>query len=116
MKSIPKKAHEFPDLHEATGYAVAGFCREKYPRHTAKRVARDVDCEPATAKRWLQGHLPGSKHLLTMIQRWGPEFLVILLEPIDETMARNVRLDNDIKKLSQELHRIQEEMRDKPEG
>ena len=115
MKTIPKRAHELPDLHEATGCAVADYCRGKYPRHTAKLVARDVGCEPATAKRWLAGYLPGSKHLLTMLDRWGLEFLVILLEPIDETMARNVRHGNEIEQISQRLHQLTEEIHTEPE-
>lgn len=109
FKTMAKRGNGLP-LRESAGTAIAGYCYARHPRHTAKNVANEIGCEVRTSKGWLAGNLPSSGHLLTMMERWGLDFLVCLLEPVDASIAREIRLKAQIEKLTQDLEHLKEEM------
>jgi hypothetical protein len=57
------------------GPHVAAFLRLAYPRHRAKRIAREFGVSPKTAERWLAGAAPTIAHVEAMVACWGARFL-----------------------------------------
>lgn len=43
-----------------------------------KRIARDFNVSPETAKGWLNGQRPNGRHFDAMVQRWGRQFLAFV--------------------------------------
>lgn len=61
------------------------LCREarrRYPRHTAKMLARDAGVTPRTAESWLtEGRSPQADTLTHIIKKWGRDALLTLFSP-----------------------------------
>lgn len=61
---------------EQVGARLAWFLSGAYAGGAKrKRIARDFEVSPDTAKGWLNGTRPASRHFDTMVKKWGREFL-----------------------------------------
>lgn len=67
----------FPHNSEAScfGLAVAALLRERYPFHTAKQIASDLDCTIRAAENLLGGHL-SAKSITRLTKTYGLGFLI----------------------------------------
>lgn len=71
--------------------AVAAELRRRYPHHTAKSVARDLDCTPKAAANLLDGHLSAASARL-LILAYGPGWVSErVFESASDTMAAYIR-------------------------
>lgn len=68
---------------------------KRYPKNTDKGLARDADMSVAAAQKARERGRLSLKHCLALAKVWGPDFLVTLLEPIDETLAEARRIYNE---------------------
>src|SRR6266498_787506 len=84
------------------------WVRLHVPVGTCKRVAALLGASPETVDCWLDAtapRLPGTRHLLTALAAWGPEFAAHVLAPCGEWTralsftARADRLRREIEEL-----------------
>ena len=57
------------------GLTVAAVLRERYPRDTAKLIARDLKCSPKSAENLLNGHL-SARSITRLTLAYGLGFLI----------------------------------------
>lgn len=88
------------------GQRVSLWLRRAYPSAGAKRIARDLDASPHTARRWLEGALPENRHLAAMASRWGRRFLAWVYEPAIGPAA-DFALDDELQELRRRLARLE---------
>lgn len=77
----------------------AWFLAGAYPGASKrKRIARDFDVSPETAKGWLCGRAwPRHETFLRMRAKWGPAFIRFVYMEMDELDARVARLEREIR-------------------
>ena len=103
-------------MHAVTmevGSRVAYWMRQVYMRDAAKLMARDFQCSPHTAKKWLLGEQPSNKHLNMMAQRWGKAFLAFIYEPIVGPW-RDYAMDAELDDLKARIAAIEREFAHEP--
>lgn len=71
------------------------FLRAQYPSEREKRLARDIGCDPRTAKNLLNRHWPSARHLRAIVQRFGRDVIdavfAVEIDPIDARLAQEER-------------------------
>ena len=97
------------------GNRVASWMRQAYPRDAAKLAARDFECSPHTAKKWLLGERPANKHLDMMAKRWGKAFVAFIYEPIVGPW-RHYAMDQELEDLKSRIAAIEREFAHEPIG
>ena len=102
-KTTPKSGNR---LAPEVGKRVATFFRREYPRNTAKELAREYDCAPDTAKKWLSGQCPSTEHLLAMWLRHKARFAAFVFPDIDEQTAGLAKLAENQERLRREHERL----------
>jgi hypothetical protein len=86
--------------HQDVGARLATHLRVTYQSHAAKRIAADFDVEEVTARGWLKGRMPVSRHLTRMVARWGKPFLDFLYAPVLGDPDLDIRLDRAIAEMT----------------
>jgi hypothetical protein len=78
---------------------LAWFLAGAYPGASKrKRIARDFNVSPETAKGWLCGYAwPRHDTFLQMRAKWGPEFIRFVYMEMDELDARVSRLERELR-------------------
>lgn len=100
------------DLAESAGERCADFLKEQYNSPRAKRIARDLQCSPVTAQKFLDGKLPGNKHLFRLAARFGLPFIEYIYAPavgwhgteamkaeLEETRRRSAEIERRLNEL-----------------
>lgn len=78
---------------------LAAFLRRQYAAERESRLARDIDCDPRTAKNLLNETWPNARHWARIVRRFGQDVLDAVFAPeVDETVAR----------LAEELRQLEE--------
>lgn len=70
-----------------------------------KRIARDFEVSPETAKGWLNGNRPGSRHFDAMVKMWGREFLSFVYPATAEQRAVELK---ELREIAVRVARIEE--------
>lgn len=101
-KAMSKKGNEFHE-REDFGGRWAALLRARYDvPHAAKRIARDFDCAPRTAKSWLEGNPPELKQILRAASVIGVAEVAALLFP-DSDLADSAALRQEFAALKSQL-------------
>lgn len=80
---------------------LSGFLYRQYQGERESRLARDIDCDPRTAKNILNGFWPNARHWKSIVQRFGQDVLDAVFSPdIDPTLAR---LTEEVRQLEEQL-------------
>lgn len=76
--------------------------------HSAKDLARLIDCEPRTAEGFRAGrYWPGAKHWRLIVRTFGRDIWTAVFEPeIDETLARLRREQRDLEERLYEIRAL----------
>jgi uncharacterized small protein (DUF1192 family) len=83
---------------------LAAFLRRQYAAERESRLARDIDCDPRTAKNLLNETWPNARHWARIVRRFGQDVLDAVFAPeVDETVAR----------LAEELRHLEEQLETK---
>ena len=103
------------DFRGVTGNTFADFYRNKFPRHTRKRMSDELGISTETAKRYLGGNCPESQVLLRAIAICGRPLTIRLLRIVDPEAAQILELVADLKtarfaKLNRRTEEIAEEI------
>ena len=112
---MPAKDLKMHAVTMEVGSRVAYWARQIYARDAAKLLARDFQCSPHTAKKWLLGEQPSNKHLNMMAQRWGKAFLAFIYEPIVGPW-RDYAMDAELDDLKARIAAIEQEFLHEPIG
>lgn len=86
--------------HDDVGARLAAHLRVTYQAHAAKRIAADFDVEQVTARGWLKGRMPVSRHMTRMVARWGKPFLDFLYAPVLGAPDLDIRLERAITEMT----------------
>lgn len=93
-------------LTSEMGQRVSLWLRAAFPRHGAKRVAKEFEASHHTARRWFEGHLPENRHMAEMARRWGGQFLAFVFEPAIGPGGA-LGLDQELQDLRDRLARLE---------
>lgn len=81
---------------------LAEFLRDQYPQGgREKLLARDIGCEPRTAKNILNNYWPCARHLRAIVQRFGQDVITAVFTPDIEPEA--ARLAQEVRALEDQL-------------
>jgi hypothetical protein len=68
---------------------LADFLTDQYESERESRLARDIACDPRTAKNILNQHWPNARHWAAIVRRFGRDVIEAVFSPeIDSTLAR----------------------------
>lgn len=104
MARLTSKIDEgiFSANSEDAGKRWAASLRRRYPADTAKRIARDFDVYPRTARAWLSGQAPQVKVLIRAWHLHGFAIIAEVLAPSAED-ATEMALRSDLQALGSRL-------------
>lgn len=75
--------------HDDLRGRLASFLRNRFPTDGAKRLAREIDCDPRTAENILLGHWPNASCWRGIARAFGRDVLAAVFEPdIAPVLAR----------------------------
>lgn len=94
---------------------IADQLRRIHPRHTAKKVAREVPCDPRTVKGWLSGQMPANEHFLSLAARYGRAFTLAALEPVIGRETQE-ELDHRLERVEEEIAAMREGLKGDSNG
>jgi hypothetical protein len=81
---------------------LAEFLRDQYPQGAReKQLARDIGCEPRTAKNILNNYWPSARHLRAIVRRFGQDVITAVFTPDIEPEA--ARLAKEVRDLEDKL-------------
>lgn len=84
---------------------LSDFLHDQYPSDRSKRLARDIGCEPRTAKNILNRHWPSARHLRAIIQRFGTDVIdAVFTVEVEPVVAR---LTAEERRLEEQLAQAQ---------
>lgn len=79
------------------------FLERQYQSDHACRLARDIDCDPRTAKNILARHWPSARHMQAIVRRFGNDVIEAVFSPECEPVA--ARLALEVRELEEALER-----------
>lgn len=92
------------DEHNDLRLRLSTFLRQRFPADGAKRLAREIDCDPRTAESILLGHWPNAQNWRGIARAFGRDVLAAVFEPdINPVLAR---LTAEERQLEERLNEI----------